>query len=119
MESLQISKEQCEKAIELMKRIKTLQNNQDFKKVIEECYLKEEPVRLTMLLADPSITMNKDGETVTKDIINMLKGIGSFNNFIEGSIRFGEMAQKQLMLIEEHERENYKNTVVDITEVGE
>ena len=45
MESLQISKEQCEKAIELMKRIKTLQNNQDFKKVIEECYLKEEPVR--------------------------------------------------------------------------
>lgn len=65
--------------VQLGTALDRLRKNRDFKKVIEQEYLKEEAIRLVHLKADP----NMQGEREQARVIRDLDAIGSFTQFLD------------------------------------
>lgn len=92
-QEIEISVEQAQKAVNVKEAIHRLLDNSDFKLVIMEGYLEEEPVRLTKLLGDPSIRNSpKQLDAVTAE----LTAIGLFDNHLRSAERMGLNAEADL-----------------------
>lgn len=80
--------EKLQHPIKLMEHLHRLQDNPDFKALINEEYLREEAIRAVMLKGDPEM------QTVERqsDINNVITGIGNLRTFFNRVYRFGNNA---------------------------
>lgn len=99
---ISVSKEQLRESIQLRDRLHRLLANDDFKALILEGYIREEPVRLTALLGDASVRRN---EKVYEATIDEIKAIGLFDNHLRMIEAIGNQAQASLQEYEELEAE--------------
>ena len=83
-------------------RLHRLLQNDDFKELILEGYIKNEAVRGTKLLGDPAMRANQRAFDSTVD---QLKAIGLFDNHLRTVEQVGLMAQDQIKAYESMELE--------------
>ncbi len=81
-----------------MEALNRLRQNKDFKRIFLKLFLEDEPARLTTLLAHPSY----QGDDTQADIINQLKSVSLFGQYMTKLNQFGISAQTAL---EDHEQE--------------
>lgn len=74
---IEVSIEEAKEVVELGKALDRLTNNQDFKLIIREGYLRDEAVRLVHLKGDP----NMQGESQQRNIDRDIMGIGSLLSY--------------------------------------
>ena len=94
LEAVEISIDQAKEKIELMECLDRLTRNKDFKKLIDNDYLREESIRLVYLRADPNMQVPESQAHVNKslDAIGALRayfhkvqvqGMGALNSLSE------------------------------------
>lgn len=84
---------EAERAIKLCDAFERLQNNEDFKTVIEEAYFKEEASNVVLAKAVPH--MRDAARQAVFD--NRIVGIGEFRQWLSELVASGQMARKALM----------------------
>lgn len=92
LESLEISIGQAKKAIARKDCLVRLQNNQDYKELIEKGFLESHAVRQVMLKAHPSL----QGEAQQKLLDQQIAAIGGFQQFLIGVYSEGMNATQAL-----------------------
>lgn len=92
LESLEISIGQAKKAIARKDCLIRLQNNQDYKELIEKGFLESHAVRQVMLKAHPSL----QGEAQQKLLDQQIAAIGGFQQFLIGVYSEGMNATQAL-----------------------
>lgn len=101
-EQIQLSLEEAERLIEQREKVLRLAGNKDFQDIITDGYLKGEAVRLTHLLAEPTV----DTKAVHKD----LYAVAALKRFLSGVIRTGDMAESDVQSCkDELERIRYED----------
>lgn len=90
---VELSIEEAKGAIEKAERVRRLSVNADFKAIIDQGYLKDEAVRLTHLLSDPTAAEYR--EFIQRD----LESIGGLQRYLRNLLNFGDIASRE---IEEH-----------------
>jgi hypothetical protein len=78
-------------AIEMLESLERLEKNNDFKKVILDGYCKDEVLRASSLLADP--TIKSQGRR--PDVMEQLVAISTFENYLMIIRKLGEQAKYQ------------------------
>jgi len=81
---------------ELGEVLSRLEANSDWKKLIDEEYLKNEAVRLVHLLASP----NMQGKEMQETILGDIRAIGAFRAFLQKVATFGHNAKSRIPEIE-------------------
>ena len=81
---------------ELGEVLSRLEANSDWKKLIDEEYLKNEAVRLVHLLASP----NMQGKEMQETILGDIRAIGAFRAFLQKVATFGHSAKSRIPEIE-------------------
>ena len=92
LDSLEISIAQAKKAIARKDCLVRLQNNQDYKELIEKGFLESHAVRQVMLKAHPSL----QGEAQQKLLDQQIAAIGGFQQFLIGVYSEGMNAAQAL-----------------------
>lgn len=92
LDSLEISIGQAKKAIARKDCLVRLQNNQDYKELIEKGFLESHAVRQVMLKAHPSL----QGEAQQKLLDQQIAAIGGFQQFLIGVYSEGMNATQAL-----------------------
>lgn len=80
-----------------------LADNADFKTLVMEGYLTDEPVRLAELMASGRLN-----EKTVVDCSRQIVAVGEFRNFMKNIIEQGNMAANELALLEEARDEAIK-----------
>jgi hypothetical protein len=93
MDVIQMTIEDAKEKIALGDALKKLTNNQYFKEVILDKYLKEYPVNLVMMKASPTALRSED---MTRHICAQIDGIGHFKQFLMAIQTEAGMAEKAL-----------------------
>lgn len=101
-EIIKLGKEQAETLIEKHESLKRLSENEDFKKVFLEGYLKDEAARLVLLKADFNVKNND----IQKDIEDKITGIGQFYQYMTIVENLGKQAKISLQEYENIEKED-------------
>lgn len=94
------------RTIDRLKKLERLEENQDFKELISEGYLKDEAVRVVHLLAD--MGMRSAGEVQITWLEDMITGIGAFNQWLNFVRQTGHSARERLAEYEETREELLK-----------
>lgn len=81
IQEVELNIKEANKMVELNKALDRLRNNRDFKKIIQENYLKEEAVRLVHLKADSHMQDEKHQALITRDI-DAIGSLAQYLNFI-------------------------------------
>lgn len=115
MVELETSIEEAKKYIERKDALYRLMGNSDFKKIIDEDYLREEAIRLTHLLGSPDTHL----KTVQEDILNDLKGIASLKRYFHTTILMGRDAEQMIISHEETLDELRQAEIDDINGNGD
>ena len=103
-------REECKEAINLADCLTRLQNNADFKKLINENYLELEPIRLVHLLADPSLN-NCDNKAKNRESIQeCMLGIARLSEYFRSILLMADQAHKSLDALNEAEQDFYNST---------
>lgn len=89
---VELNIKEANKMVELNKSLDRLRNNRDFKKVIQENYLKEEAIRLVHLKADSHMQNEFSQDKITRDI-DAIGSLAQFLNFIPAQ---ADMAQNAI-----------------------
>lgn len=97
IEEIELSIEEAKKMVAVRDSLYKLMNNRDWRKIIEERYLKDEAVRLTGLVGDNSPRVLE----MREEIIISLQGISKFRQFLQDTIRMGDMAENSIIENEE------------------
>ena len=90
IEIVEVTIENAKAAIDLGKRAENLFNNPDFNKIVNEGYLKNEAVRLTYLLNDPSMANHQDV------VLDDLKAIAAFRRYMDYLVKYGRNMESEL-----------------------
>lgn len=89
---IEITMEQAKECIAMAASLERLHKNRDFKKLITECYFKDEPARLVGLKADPHMTSEEKQQSILKDI----DAIGTLQQFFRAIYQRGAWAESAL-----------------------
>lgn len=100
MQQVNISIDQAKAMIEMGKAVNRLRDNEDFVKVIEEGYFKEEASRLVLLKGDPEMQSPEKKADVKRAIV----AIGGMFQYLHKILQLSEMA-KQGLAADEQTRE--------------
>lgn len=92
IQEVEITIEQARKQIKMRDAVERLMNNQDFKDIVLEQYLREEAVRLVHLKADAQM----QDERRQRNMDMGIAGIGLFRVFCERIQREGDEAEEAL-----------------------
>ena len=92
LEQIEITIESAKKKIQTMEALNRLMDNKDFQRIIDEGYLKEEPVRLVYLKAAPE--MQED--LMQKQVISAIDGIGQLRAYLSLLMTQGYSALRAL-----------------------
>ena len=106
---IRIEIEDAKNAVALDDSLARLAKNRDWKKVVDEAFLKDEPVRLTQLLAHPGM----QDEASQTEILNQLKAISYFRAFLARTEAFAEHARGAIEAMHETEAELLKQGLED------
>lgn len=98
---IRIEIEDAKAAVALDEALGRLAKNRDWKKLIDELYLKDEAVRLTHLLAHPGM----QDELSQKELHNQQLAIAYFRAFLARTEAFAEQAKGALDTMQETEAE--------------
>lgn len=101
LDTIELSIKHAKKNVEMMKSLEKLMKNRDFKAVIAEGYFEKEPVRLTMLKANPEMQSEEDQAA----IIKQLDAIGSLRHYFVAINQIGRMSEKAIIDDEEMREE--------------
>ena len=91
-QEIEVTMKQAQDCIALSDSLERLHKNRDFKKVISECYFKEEPARLVGLKSDPNMQVAEHQEAIIKDI----DGIGALQQFFRAIFHRAEWAKQAI-----------------------
>lgn len=86
IDELENSLEASQADIDRLEALKRLMKNPDYKLIIDEFYLKEQAIRLTMCLDDPGMKHLQD------DVLNDLRAIAGFRRQLGVIFQMGEVA---------------------------
>lgn len=92
IETLELTIEQAEKSVELMKRMDKLRKNRDFKAIIEDELLDNYARNTSYLVADPTL----QGEDEQRDLLMELQMIGRVRQFFSAIYQKGRIAEKTI-----------------------
>jgi len=92
IQEIELSMSEAKAVVDLGKSVERLRKNRDFKKVIEETYLREEAVRLVHLKSSPAMQRPEVQAGIDSDI----KAIGSFAQFLDTISAMAERAASEL-----------------------
>jgi hypothetical protein len=110
MIELETSIEEAKKIIERKNALHRLMGNSDFKKIIDDDYLREEAIRLSHLLGSPDTHL----KTVQEDILNDLKGIAALRRYFHTVIIMGRDAEQMIISHEETLEDLRQEEIADI-----
>lgn len=96
---IRIEIEDAKNAVALDESLSRLAKNRDWKKLIDETFLKDEPIRLTHLLSHPGM----QDEASQKEILNQLKAVSYFRAFLARTEAFAEQAKSALDVMQQTE----------------
>ncbi len=97
IKQVELQIEEAKKRIDLMKALRRLTENKDYIKVIDDNYLREEPIRLTYLRADGNFLSDESQDTLMKSI----DAIAYFRQYLAAVMQLGMAAANA---VEEDER---------------
>jgi hypothetical protein len=102
-EQAQAMEENCKEMISKADALDRLMQHADFKLVFLEDYLKKEPSRIALLLAEQSWNMEstEKRELYRNDLNERLVGIARFHEFIRKTYAMANQAENQLNAINE------------------
>lgn len=89
IKEIEIGKKDAQKLVDAASSVDKLMKNRDFNRVILEGYFKEEPVRLTGLLADPEF----QSPEAQKEIIDSLRSISLLRQYLNTRAFIGDQAK--------------------------
>ena len=92
IQEIELSMSEAKKTVDLGKSVERLRKNRDFKKVIEETYLREEAIRLVHLKSSPAMQRPEMQANIDADI----KAIGSFAQFLDTITAMADRASGEL-----------------------
>lgn len=87
IEQIELSIEHARKIVANRDDLRKLGTNRQFRRIIEEGYCRDEAVRLTGLLADPTMAAHR------KDIEEALAGISHFLQYLQNLERLGTVME--------------------------
>lgn len=90
--AIELNIKEAKKMVDLGKSVERLRSNRDFKKVIEEGFLKEEAIRLVHLKSSPAMQRPEYQAAIDSDI----KAIGSFAQFMDNVVMKADHASKAI-----------------------
>lgn len=90
--NLDLEIEDAKKSIALSDALERLQNNPDFKTVVQEAYFKEEASNVVLAKAVPHLRSDQHQKVFEQRII----GIGEFRQWLSEVVAQGNMARKAL-----------------------
>lgn len=92
IQEVEVSIEDCKRIVEIRNSLNRLIKNKDFRKVIEDGYLRDEAVRLVTAKASPAL----QSEDMQRKILRDIDAIGSFNQYLSTIMQTGYQAEKAL-----------------------
>lgn len=119
-EQFQSRKEMCKTFITKAEALARLENNVDFKSLIQDAYLEEEAIRLVHLLGEQTFnmaTLNKDGSGMSKaayreDIQERMIGIARLDEYFRNVYKAANQAKNELEGLAQAEAEYFDNNTV-------
>jgi len=96
IEVVELTIEEAKKMVLMGDRVRRLESNKDFKKIVLEEYFSEEAARLAHLYTDP--VMTDEQKTM---IHNDLVGLGAFKRFLRYKKMQGDQAKQELVEYQE------------------
>lgn len=97
LQQIDMDIESMKRNIELAEALERLEQNPDYKKIIEDLYFEKEPSRLVLLKASPMAQMNGD---MMRDIVSQIDAIGGFFQFL---LTIKQQAQSARNHLAEHQ----------------
>lgn len=104
IESINLTIEQAQHSVALGQALGRLQQNPDFKALIVDDFLREQPIRLGHLMCDPSMQSKEQQKNIVADI----KAIGNFHTYLNLTFRRAQMAAEAIRVNEDELDEIYK-----------
>lgn len=95
--------------IENADRLERLSKNEDFKTVIDELYLKDEPIRLVNLLTDPAQSFPEQQDKLHR----AMYGIGTLTQFFRKLTQQAIQAESELFHLRESMNETEDEEVLE------
>lgn len=89
-------REDCEKYIKQEEMLNRLVNNQDFKELIMETYLKKECERLVHLLSENALMASDKAAYYKEDIHDQMIGIAKLSNWLRMVHKLADQARSSL-----------------------
>lgn len=96
IQEIELGIEEAKKYIEKKAAVLRLENNRDFKKLVMKGFFEDEASRLALLSADPRLKPED-----RQDIMEKLKAISHFHQYIHGIIMQGSVAENSVREYEE------------------
>lgn len=97
LEQYEEAKDHCKGLIALGDAAKRLADNPDFKSLILQGYLENEPKRLAELMASGRLNNPVTVDSCKQDIL----AVGSFRNYMKSFVEQGNSARDELAMLEE------------------
>ena len=97
-------RQEASKQFALADALTRLHDNPDFKLLILEDYLQNEPMRLVHMLAENCIVYGPNSEAQLRDNREQMIGVARLGSYFRNIYRIAEGAQKTIMSLEEAER---------------
>jgi hypothetical protein len=104
---IEVSVEELKKAVDLKNSVEKLYNNRDFKKVFLNVYFKEEPARLTGLLADDNMIAHRN--LIIEDMLS----ISGVQDFLRNIVRAGQAAEQKIKEADQLQERIYEEGALD------
>lgn len=98
LRTVEITIEQAKEAIQLHEQLLSLEQNKDFKALIIDGYLHDEPARIAGMLAEPG----QQGEIDQRELMGAIKSIGHIRQYLINIHRAGLSAKESLINHEEY-----------------
>ena len=92
LHEIQLTIEQCERAIEDLQALERLRKNPDFQRLIEKGYLEDEAARLVLTRAEPTMQSSEHQKVLNR----MMHGVGYFRQYLHKIYQFGNQAEMSL-----------------------
>lgn len=92
IETLELTKEQAQRAVKLRDHASKLLKNRDFKAVFDEEYFDAFTKNTALLLSE----VKHNDPTMHKDLIDELEAVGRVRGFISALFQKGNMAEKTI-----------------------
>jgi hypothetical protein len=108
LRQIELSDKEATDMVKKAEALERLYKNRDFKKVVLEGYLEQEPVRLSWLIAMPNSNPTISREDYKKDMLSKIEAIGEFRQYLQTVFALGNQAHEAL-----EENQNLRTEILE------